>query len=75
MRPPEPTYIENDMRSQPPSEKAKLKALGARFDAQRQRWFVPAGHDLAPFAPWLSFEPSFESVGPGASGGREAAQM
>jgi exodeoxyribonuclease VII large subunit len=37
----------------PFSHKEKAKALGARWDATQRQWFVPAGLELAPFAPWL----------------------
>jgi exodeoxyribonuclease VII large subunit len=30
-----------------------VKALGARWDPDRRRWYVPEGRDLAPFASWL----------------------
>lgn len=35
-------------------EKDAVKALGARWDAAARRWYVPDGHDLAPFGEWLS---------------------
>lgn len=34
-------------------DKDQVKALGARWDPDRRQWYVPAGKDLAPFAPWL----------------------
>ena len=34
-------------------EKDAAKALGARWDAGEQKWFVPEGRDLAPFSQWL----------------------
>ena len=34
-------------------EKDQVKALGAQFDITRRAWFVEAGKDLAPFAPWI----------------------
>ena len=52
LRAPEPTYIELDMYERPAqqlAQRAKLKALGAKYDSQRQRWYVPAGWDVAPF--------------------------
>lgn len=30
-----------------------VKALGARWDPNARRWYVPAGRELAPFAAWL----------------------
>lgn len=41
-------------------DKDKVKALGARFDGEEKRWYVPEGMDLAPFATWL---PDDESSG------------
>ncbi|ELX08498.1 UvrD/REP helicase [Janthinobacterium sp. HH01] len=34
-------------------EKDQVKALGAQFDIARRAWYVEAGKDLAPFAPWI----------------------
>ncbi len=34
-------------------DKDRVKALGARWDAERRQWYVPAGRDLAPFAAWI----------------------
>lgn len=42
------TYLTSSFK-----DKEKVKALGARWDAEQRQWFVPAGHDLAPFAAWL----------------------
>ena len=53
LRAPEPTYIELDMSTRP-AQRAELKALGAGYDAQRKRWYVPAGRDVAPFRRWLT---------------------
>ena len=52
LRPPEPTYIEVNMRNRP-TQRAQVRALGAKFDEQRGLWFVPAGCSVAPFAEWL----------------------
>ena len=52
LRAPEPTYIELDMSTRP-AQRAELNALGARYDTQRKRWYVPAGRDVAPFRRWL----------------------
>lgn len=46
----------------PFSQKESAKRLGAQWDASQRQWFVPAGHELAPFAPWLPA---------GARGGRD----
>lgn len=34
-------------------DKDAVKALGARWDPDARKWYVPAGRDLAPFATWL----------------------
>ena len=34
-------------------EKDEAKTLGARWDMDQKRWFVPAGLDLRPFAKWM----------------------
>jgi exodeoxyribonuclease VII large subunit len=31
-------------------DREMVKALGARWDPDRKRWYVPAGLDLTPFA-------------------------
>ena len=31
-----------------------LRALGGEFDGRRQRWYVPAGQSVVPFAKWLA---------------------
>ena len=35
------------------ADREAVKALGARWDAEARRWFVPPGRDLSPFAEWL----------------------
>lgn len=45
----EDTYL-----SCPYTEKNECKALGARWDADRKKWYVPAGQDLTPFTRWLA---------------------
>ncbi len=34
-------------------EKDKVKALGAKWDRDERKWFVPDGMDITPFLPWL----------------------
>lgn len=34
-------------------DREQVKALGARWDPDQKKWFVPSGRDLAPFANWL----------------------
>jgi hypothetical protein len=38
----------------PFAEKDEAKQLGARWDAKRRKWYVPAGVDAAPFARWTA---------------------
>ena len=47
-------------------DRERVKALGARWDADQKKWFVPAGRDLAPFANWLPTEgrPAVVGAGP-----------
>lgn len=37
----------------PYAEKDQVKALGARWDANRKCWYIQDVADLAPFARWL----------------------
>lgn len=37
----------------PYQEKEQVKALGARWDKELKRWFVPSGQDTSPFSAWL----------------------
>lgn len=47
------TYLTTTYR-----DRERVKSLGARWDAERKRWFVPAGVSLGAFSAWL---PSTES--------------
>jgi hypothetical protein len=38
----------------PFAEKERVKKLGARWDPDIKRWFVPKGVDIEPFSEWLS---------------------
>ena len=49
----EATYFVYDLNEMP-AKRAKAKSLGALFDARAERWYVPAGYSLAPFAEWLT---------------------
>lgn len=40
----------------PYSQKDQAKALGARWDPAKKKWYVPAGWDPAPFARWFEDE-------------------
>jgi exodeoxyribonuclease VII large subunit len=35
------------------AEREQVKALGARWDPDQRKWYVPAGRDLALFSAWL----------------------
>lgn len=35
------------------NEREAVKSLGARWDNEIRKWYVPAGRDLGPFAKWL----------------------
>ena len=37
----------------PYKEKEEAKELGARWDNDLKKWFVPAGEDPEPFAKWF----------------------
>jgi len=37
-------------------DKEKVKALGARWDPEQRKWFVPYGRELTPFDEWLPAE-------------------
>ena len=37
-----------------PAQQKQIRALGGKFDGQRQRWYVPAGQSVKPFAEWLA---------------------
>jgi len=49
----------------PYAEKDEARALGARWNPVRKRWYVPDGADAAPFAKWHGAE-----APAGAKGGR-----
>jgi hypothetical protein len=40
----------------PFTQKDEAKALGARWDAVKKKWFVPAERDIALFAKWQQAE-------------------
>ena len=50
----------------PYAEKDEARALGARWNPGRKRWYVPSGVALEPFEQWLKSGPG----APGASKGR-----
>jgi len=52
----------------PFDEKDQAKALGARWDAAKKRWYVEDAKDLGPFARWL------EPEGAAAAGKSPAAR-
>jgi hypothetical protein len=53
-QPPTPRIATSDTPLNVPfTDKDRAKALGAHWQPEQKRWVVPAGRDLAPFAPWL----------------------
>lgn len=38
----------------PYRERESAKALGARWDPEAKKWYVPEGRDLVAFRAWLS---------------------
>lgn len=52
----------------PFKEKNEAKQLGARWDRQKQSWYVPPGVDAAPFAKWA------QGAATAATEGREEAR-
>jgi exodeoxyribonuclease VII large subunit len=46
----------------------EVRSLGARFDSQTRRWYVPDGYELAPFKPWLPKGPGTVSSDATATG-------
>lgn len=37
----------------PYAQKEKAKLLGAKWDANKRKWYVPIGIEVAPFISWL----------------------
>lgn len=57
----------------PYAEKDAAKALGARWNPTRRRWYVPDGVATEPFAKWCDGAPVHEA-GPGTGGAAPAAR-
>lgn|GEM_PF-576851 len=56
----------------PYAEKDDAKALGARWNPTRRRWYVPQGVAAEPFAKWLDGAPVPEAgAGPAAAPARK----
>jgi hypothetical protein len=53
----------------PYAEKDDARALGARWNPGRKRWYVPAGVPLEPFEKWLAKDGA--AAAGGSSGGRK----
>lgn len=49
------------------AQKDEAKALGARWDALKKKWFVPAGKDVGLFAKWQTESCAVESPSPKTS--------
>jgi len=44
----------------PYSEKDECKQLGARWDNESRKWYIPVGIDTEPFQKWMSNSSSYE---------------
>lgn len=49
-------------------DKERVKALGAKWDPDQRKWYVPSGLDLAPFTAWLPAEAGQGTVVPSTAG-------
>ncbi|KVL70362.1 hypothetical protein WJ50_13025 [Burkholderia ubonensis] len=56
----------------PFKQKEEAQGLGAEFEPESKKWFVPQGVDLAPFARWM---PETQELGSEADFEREAVRM
>ena len=43
-------------------DKDKVKALGARWDADQKTWYIPLGLETSPFALWIPKNPTFTAI-------------
>ena len=57
----------------PYKEKDDAKVLGARWDVQARKWYIPAGTDLAPFHRWLPSELQAAQIQSPVNSGEQAA--
>ncbi|QSA95819.1 DUF5710 domain-containing protein [Methylococcus sp. EFPC2] len=55
----------------PYAEKDQAKALGARWDAARKKWYIPNGIESALFQRWQPADAGGEANSPGAVKGNE----
>jgi hypothetical protein len=55
----------------PYAEKDEARALGARWNPGRKRWYVPTGVDLAQFEKWLDKSGAAAAEGGAAGSGRK----
>ena len=46
--------------STPFAEKDQVKALGAKWDAQKKCWYITDVEDLTPFARWMTNSPGLD---------------
>ncbi|MGZ8216225.1 DUF5710 domain-containing protein [Methylomagnum sp.] len=58
--------------SVPYAEKDQAKALGAKWDTSRKKWYVPAGLDLGLFTRWNSGDAPPPNAKPSASSSTSA---
>ena len=47
------TIIHGLILEVPYKDKDQAKALGAWWDPEMRKWFVPKGHDTKPFRQWV----------------------
>lgn len=59
----------------PFAEKEQAKALGARWNAERKKWYVPAGTELTAFKKWLGDASTKQAVPSGALAVEGVPQM
>ena len=45
------------------ADKNKVKALGAKWNPDLKKWYVPAGQDLTPFTSWLPVDAAEAALG------------
>jgi hypothetical protein len=66
-----PTEPEMNFLNVPYAEKDEARALGARWNPGRKKWYVPAGVPLEPFEKWLDKDGA-AGAGPSAAGASKA---
>lgn len=59
----------------PYAEKDEARALGARWNPTRKKWYVPDGVDAAPFARWLAGGGTGTGTGTGTAAGAKPERV